>query len=172
MLIELKKSVAREVAMSFVGKWYKWGGDDPSGFDCSGFVTEIMKSVGLIGRGERLTAVGFYNRFVQYKTDISAFGCLVFWGRPLLNGISYYNDQGVLVSIDPNNPRITTDKKYLITHIEFAIDFCHTVGASGGGSNTLTEADAIQQNAFVKVRPIDSRTEIAVAIVDPFKQEV
>lgn len=166
-LAELKKLLAREVAMAFIGKWYKWGGDDPDGFDCSGFVTEVLKSVGLIGRNERLTAAGFYNRFVQYKTDAPSLGCLVFWGKPLLNGVSYYDNDGTLVYPGAGDGRVTTDKKFFITHIEFVLDGYHTVGATGGGSGTTTEADAIRNNAFIKVRPIE-RTDKKVAMVNPF----
>jgi len=35
--------------------FYLWGGDDPlAGFDCSGFVIEILKSVGILEEWRRL----------------------------------------------------------------------------------------------------------------------
>lgn len=46
MLFERQRKIATKVAWSFIGKWYKWGGDDPSGFDCSGFVIEILIGYG------------------------------------------------------------------------------------------------------------------------------
>jgi hypothetical protein len=42
-------------------------------------------------------------------------------------------------------------------HVEIAVNKHLAIGASGGGSKTLTEADAIRHNAFIKMRPIDSR---------------
>lgn len=35
------------------------------------------------------------------------------------------------------------------------------IGASGGGSRTRTRQDAIKHNAFIKIRPVDSRKYIA-----------
>ena len=43
-------------ALSYRGTPYVWGGDDPSGFDCSGFVLECLKSVGLLPERADLTA--------------------------------------------------------------------------------------------------------------------
>jgi hypothetical protein len=34
------------------------------------------------------------------------------------------------------------------------------IGASGGGSATITEADAMRHNAFIKIRPAISRPGI------------
>ena len=64
-------------------------------------------------------------------------GCLVFWGSPR------------------------------IIHVEFCIDDKLSIGASGGGSRTKTEADAISQNAYIKIRPFRSRNGIA-GFCDPF----
>ena len=43
-----RRFYAYKLAWKYIGKFYKWGGDDPSGFDCSGFVIEILKSVGIL----------------------------------------------------------------------------------------------------------------------------
>ena len=37
-----------QTALAYLGTPYVWGGDDPSGFDCSGFVIECLKSAGLL----------------------------------------------------------------------------------------------------------------------------
>jgi hypothetical protein len=47
-----------------------------------------------------------------------------------------------------------------------------SIGASGGGAKTLTERDAIRDNAFVKVRPINgpgARTGF-LGYKDPFAE--
>lgn len=132
-----KLDIATKVAWQFVGTFYRWGGDDPSGFDCSGLVVEILKSVGLVQRGSDFSAAGLFSKFALHEVHKPTEGCLVFWA---------------------NN----TDK---IIHVEYCIDSERTIGASGGGSKTITEQDAISQNAYVKVRPIRKNY---YKIVNPF----
>jgi cell wall-associated NlpC family hydrolase len=40
----MARIVALEYAWTFLGTWYSWGGDDPSGIDCSGFTGEVMQA--------------------------------------------------------------------------------------------------------------------------------
>jgi len=131
---DIRKYIAEKIAWRMWGLPYIWGGDDPvSGFDCSGMVIEILKSVGLLPRDGDWSADSLYRK---YKARLSSpkFGCLVFWGTP--------------------------DK---VTHIEMMMDEYHTIGASGGGSKNKTLADAIRTNAYVKIRPLASRnTPVAI----------
>ena len=139
--MENKRQIATRYAWSFLGKWYKWGGSTPKGFDCSGLCVEILQAVGLVKRKTDYTAQGLYDKFKDKKVDKPVEGCLVFYGSSL--------------------------KK--IIHIEYCINEELSIGASGGGSKTLTEKDAIEQNAFIKIRPFRSRKNI-VAFVNPFLQ--
>jgi len=123
--MEILKILALSYALKFTGTYYSWGGDDPSGFDCSGFVVEILKSIGKIGRGSDYTANGLYNLFP--KTDKPDSGVLAFW----------YNKS-----------------KTKIVHVEICLNKHQTIGASGGTSRTVTKEDAIRDNAFIKIRPI------------------
>jgi len=138
---EDKRKLALVYAFSFVGTFYKWGGDDPSGFDCSGYIIEILKSVGILPRRFDTTANGLYRKFQNNKLDKPKPGALIFWPK--------------------------TSKPNEAGHIELAIDAWHTLGASGGGSKTLTEADAIRDNAYIKMRPI-KRNRNVLAILEPF----
>lgn len=46
-----------EYAKQFIGTKYKWGGDSADeGFDCSGFVQEVLSSVGLDPKGDQTSA--------------------------------------------------------------------------------------------------------------------
>lgn len=135
---EMRK-VALKVAWSHMGRFYIWGGDDPSGFDCSGFVIEVLKSVGVLPRSGDWTADGLMRKFGSRAVSSSGEGRLVFW----------LDDGGRAV------------------HVEFCIGHGLAMGASGGGSGTNTVEDAIRQNAFIKVRSIDSRRGPKV-YVDPF----
>lgn len=134
------REVGLKYIFSYVGNWYKWGGDDPSGFDCSGFAIEYLKSIGKLPRKYDNTAEGLWQRFKdKYKVSKPKRGCLVFWG----------------------------DGKKCV-HVEIMITDKFAIGASGGGSKTITPSDAIRDNAFIKVRPIASRAGI-VGYIDPFK---
>jgi D-gamma-glutamyl-meso-diaminopimelic acid endopeptidase CwlS len=129
--------IAREVAMSYIGTYYKWGGDDPSGFDCSGFVIEILKSVGLMRRHEDTTAARLFKMF--HESGEGDLGNLVY----------YKNSSG------------------RICHVEFCLGYGLSIGASGGGRNTINYKIAIEQNAFIKIRPYGTRARMA-GFNDPF----
>lgn len=140
----MKRQIATKVAWSFLGKPYLWGGDDPmAGFDCSGFCIEILKSVGILPRGGDWTAEGLKDRFKSKPVNEPKEGCLVFWRSK-------------------HGPQIV--------HVEYCLDNELAIGASGGGSSTTDETAAIQQNAYIKVRPFRSRNGIW-GFVDPFKSE-
>jgi hypothetical protein len=138
--------LAREVAMSLHGLPYRWGGDDPTeGFDCSGFVIEILKSVGILPRSGDWTAQGLYDKFKDYPRTGPHLGCLAFWWN---------------------------SRKTKIIHVEFCIDTERTIGASGGGSKTTSFEAASQANAFIKIRPIDKfHIRLASHYLDPFRYE-
>ena len=133
--------IAYKVAWKYVGLWYKWGGDDPAGFDCSGYVGEIIKSVGYVSRKEKLNAAQLYDRFKDKKVEKPRVGVLLFLRK---NG--------------------------RICHVEFCISDKLAIGASGGGSSVTNEEEAIKKNAFIKVRPIYLRwsDEYEKIFLDPF----
>lgn len=136
-----KREVGLKVAWSFLGTSYLWGGDDPmAGFDCSGFCVEILKSVGILPRKGDWTANMLWERLKDKETDKPYSGCLVFW----------------------NNKA-----KDRIVHVEFSINDTLCIGASGGGSKTITVEDAIKQNAYIKVRPWKTRRFVK-GFIDPF----
>jgi cell wall-associated NlpC family hydrolase len=134
------RSFAIQYALLFVGRFYSWGGDTPNGFDCSGYVSEVLKSVGVLKRKERYNAKDLYTLLRQKEIEKPCAGCLIFY--------------------DDGNGNII--------HVDFAVTDELSIGASGGTSKTITIADAIRDGAWIKVRPISSRGNI-VAYVDPFK---
>lgn len=135
-------SIALRVAWGFLGLPYRWGGDDPlQGFDCSGFIIEILKSVGVLPRVGDWTAHGLWIKFGD-------------------NDVVPPPRQGDLVFWDRSDGRVI--------HVEMCIDEHHSIGASSGGSTTVTIEDAIEKNAYIKVRPFRSRPRIA-GFLDPYK---
>lgn len=132
------REIAVKIAWSFLGQPYIWGGDDPiQGFDCSGLIIEILKSLGYISENEDYSANSLaskFNRIYEFgKNEIPLeAGDLIFWQI----------------------------KNSRFSHVELAIGKFHSIGASGGGNNVKSIEDAIKYNAFIKVRPIKRINEI------------
>lgn len=121
-----------DYAMSFVGRPYRWGGDDPmAGFDCSGLVVEILQAMGAINHGSDYTAHDLYRLFEHAGTSTPDLGVLAFYG--------------------------STQR---ITHVGFCLDERLMLESGGGGRRTLTVEDAIKQNAYIRVRPFDYRRDL------------
>ena len=138
----LARKLVQRIAFHYLGTFYIWGGDDPSAFDCSGFVIECLKSVGILPREGDWTANGLSGRFLG--VTVPEPGDLVMWA----------NKEGTR-----------------FIHVEICIGNGLSIGASGGGSKTKTIKDAIKHNAFIKVRPIDSRSGFK-AYFDPYLKDI
>lgn len=125
-------------ALTFVGINYKWGGDDPmQGFDCSGFVQELLEAAGIDPLGDQ-TAQGLYNYFITVSgTTNKELGALAFYGK-------------------------STDR---ITHIAFCLDNKLMIEAGGGGSRTIDIQSAASHNAYIRIRPIDKRKDLVACLM-------
>lgn len=122
------------------GTAYRWGGDDPlAGFDCSGGVIEILRSVGVLkGQGD-LTAQGLHDLFSKPEhgvvIDINATpgaGCLIFYGA--------------------------SSKQ--ISHVGMSFNGVIMFEFGGGDSKTVNLENAIRQNAYGRFRPITNRKDL------------
>lgn len=135
------KYIILDYAMQFVGVPYIWGGSNPiDGFDCSGFIQEILASVGRDPRNDQ-TAQALHDELIKTAPSSNVGpGALIFYGKS------------------------TTQ----ITHVNMAIAPHLCIGAMGGGPSCLTKEDAAKKNAFVKIRPINYRDDV-VAIVNIFE---
>jgi cell wall-associated NlpC family hydrolase len=127
-------------ALSYVGTPYIWGGDDPSGFDCSGFVVECLKTAGIINEKEDYSAEGLVNLFSSKIIDSPRVGTLLF----------------------------TLNQSGKATHVVICLDEHFQVGASGGTSNTIDPKAAWRDNAYVKIRPIRFNPA-KMKLADPFQ---
>lgn len=169
------------------GTFYFWGGDDPSGRDCSGVVVECLQGAGTLPHGKDYSADALYIKYLPKKVTTPKAGCLKFWLR-------WSDELNRLKAI----------------HVEIFRNSHFLIGASGGGrpqfdlsaeiqkcpllrsiflSNLITGKieleklrgtfflnfverelliqQAIKQNAFIKSRPHTYRSGES-AIVDPF----
>jgi cell wall-associated NlpC family hydrolase len=141
-----ERRIATEYAMSFCGAPYRWGGENPiEGFDCSGFVQEIMRALGLNPPQDMTSAQlrAYYKKNeINLPTKESVRECppgvLLFYG------------------------------KHKITHVAMSIGYGLMIEAGGGGSSTKTTQDAAKAGAFVRIRPILRRGDL-VAATDPIQ---
>lgn len=109
------------------------------GFDCSGFVCELMKAARMIGPHDDLSSQALFDKFQNNGAwNVRRAGSLVFYGQ------------------SPTK----------IEHVGMLIDSESVIQASGGDSNTKTLDDAIRDQAFVKIRHIQNRGDL-VAVIRP-----
>jgi len=124
-----KRKMVLRIAYHYLGTWYQWGGDDPRGFDCSGLAIECLKSVGVLPYFGDWTAHQLFTLFPIRPANPKP-GDLVFWASSSGNRIR---------------------------HVEIAVSDELSIGASGGGSGVRTVDDAVRENAYIKIRPIETR---------------
>ncbi len=120
-------------ALSFSGTPYMWGGNNPiEGFDCSGYVQEVLASIGIDPPGDQ-TAQQLYNYFIakEYPTILNA-GSILFFGK---------DDR-------------------TIKHVAIAVNRKQMISASGGGRHIRNYDDARRAGAFVKIRLIKTRSDL------------
>ncbi|HUW47293.1 MAG TPA: NlpC/P60 family protein, partial [Patescibacteria group bacterium] len=118
----------------YAGTWYSWGGDNPSGFDCSGMSVEYCKAGCLLPRNCDYSAEGLLTMYSDCVVSIPFRGCLAF----------RVNQEGVA------------------KHVAICLNRYQVLDASGGGPNTKTRDDAIRDNAFIKVRSVNKVFDIFV----------
>lgn len=126
-------------AYSFVKTPYAYGDKSPiiGGFDCSGFVCEILRMAGEVGNKEILNAQMLYDRFSKNgRVGVSQRGCLAFYGESL----------------------------FKVNHVAFMVSPYQILEAGGGDSSTDTLAEADANNAMVRGRLVQYRRDLLCTI--------
>lgn len=131
------EQIIYDYAKSFLTVPYKFGGDDPQGIDCSGFVIELLMAAGVWPKGKDSTALGLYQTFLNNSSyNRFDFGALVFFGK----------------AFDA------------ISHVAFGLNNKSMIEAGGGTNQTLTAIDASRDNAWVRIRPIGFRKDMLCSL--------
>lgn len=131
--------ILRGYAMSFLGTPYIFGGPNRlTGIDCSGFVQELLASVGLDPPGDQ-NAQGLFDHFsVNGEWNRHTMGSLAFFGKDAKN----------------------------ITHVAMLLDQYRIIEAGGGRADTTTLDAAKARGAMVRIRLLKFRTDL-VAVIRP-----
>lgn len=122
-----------DLAMKFYGLPYRWGGSSfLEGFDCSGLVMEILKSIGVMAHGNDVNAQGLYNWVtVSGENGRVGEGALCFYGKTLKQ----------------------------IIHVTIMLDDRLMIEAGGGDSTVINLDVAKQKGAVVRIRPYNYRKD-------------
>lgn len=119
-----------ELAKSYLGTLYEWGGDvvdNPNsyGFDCSHFTYQVLKAYGLMDR---------------YRTSSAQHA----WATPISRS-----------ELQPGDLVFYKNSSGKVNHVVMYIGDGLIIGANGGYSSTNTPAEAKASNAMVKIQSID-----------------
>jgi len=130
-----KKKILYDLAKSYLHTPYRWGGDDVSGIDCSGFLVELLKAFGIVAGGYDGTAKDLFNslkaRPGSAMVPSDSFGDIVFFGSDLSS----------------------------ISHVALCLGSGLIIEAGGGGRDTTSSDKAFAKNAFVRIRPLKHRSD-------------
>ena len=118
------------LAKSYLGTLYEWGGDivdNPNsyGFDCSHFTYQVLKAYGLMDR---------------YRTSSTQAA----WATPISRS-----------ELQPGDLVFYKNSSGRVNHVVMYIGDGLIIGANGGYSNTNTPSKAKAANAMVKIQSID-----------------
>ena len=132
MNMEPHRRVFMETAHSCLNVPYEWGGNNPLGLDCSGFVCWCLKRAGMISRRVDMSADGLWHKYKAVECDGPIPGALVFW----------FDGDGDAI------------------HIGICKSELFYYAAEGGGRLVKTPEDADMKDAFVGINAFATRSGV------------
>jgi len=124
-----------QYARLFLGTPYLWGGSSPQGWDCSGFIQEVLSFAGVDPKGDQ-TAQDLMNHFIRHGTELRTPGALCFYGK---------------------------DKKS-IAHVAMMTSDNTVIEAGGGNELCIDLKVSANKSAFVRERPITHRSDLILTL--------
>ena len=179
---EIRRDAAIDYIKRFAGIPYRWGGSSPeAGFDCSGLAMEYLISAGLVDPSIDMTAHDIYITYKDYPQDIADPGCLKFWlnaGRASHIEI-FINPYQVIGASGGGSPKFNLFDE--IKKDPILRNFYGHLTAEEFrrrendlfvriAKELLFTRQAVDQNAYIKVRPEDYRKG-QTKIVNPFLKD-
>lgn len=138
------KETALEIAKQMLGIKYKWGGKNPiEGFDCSGFIIEVLQSVGILPEKGDWTAHDLASKWPA--EEMPKRGHLVFYD---------WNKDGIIDHVE-------------MVIAEPLIMEYYSISARDGDKSVINEEEARKKSAYIKIRPLRKGW---IKVVDPFKE--
>ena len=132
------KELVITYALSFIGTPYKWAGNNPlTGWDCSGFIQEVLKAHDLLDGYDNSAQMIFEYMAKNGSSSSMERGAILFFGK------------------DINN----------ITHVALSLGNNVMLECGGGDASTTSLERAKEQGAFVRIRTIASRSDFVTAIM-------
>lgn len=131
--------ILRAYAMSFLGTPYRFGGGNRlQGLDCSEFVQELLRSVGMDPPGDQ-NAQALFDYFSKNGE----------WNRQSMGSLAFFGKSASQ-----------------ITHVAMLIDQYRIIEAGGGDSTTVSFDAAKDRGAMVRIRLLKFRGDL-VAVIRP-----
>lgn len=136
------------MALQYLNVPYRWAGSNYKGLDCSGLVMKVLHDVGVTLPD--MTAQNLYDYCTKkgYMSNEKACDSLVFFGK---------NEKS-------------------ITHVGISIGEIENkwlmIEAGGAGRNSLemTSEELAQRDARVRIKEVDSRSDLIASIKFPYKR--
>lgn len=98
-------SILIAIAHKYLGAPYVYGGSTPNGFDCSGYVSYVLKEAGKLS--STLNTTGLYN--ISQKVSTPQIGDLVFFSgtyKPGLSHVGIYLGNNLMINASGNRVQI------------------------------------------------------------------
>ncbi len=132
------RDVIERYVYSLLGKPYLWGKEGPLGYDCSGFVKEILKASGLFFPHDMNAQQIFeYLKSLPGTVwDAKQFGAVAFFGN----------------------------STNTITHTAFLLNAVQMAEAGGGDKTTVSPETAALRGAQTRIRPLSDRKNLVFTL--------
>lgn len=143
----MKLTLMGLMAMQYLNAPYRWAGNGPFEFDCSGLVLKVLHDVGVTLPD--MTAHQLYE-YCQKNGNSSTKECdaLLFFGK-------YDKISHVAISLGEY------DGSWLMLE----------AGGAGQSSSEMTIEELAKRDARVRIKPVNSRRDLVASIFLPYKKE-